>query len=327
MITTQISLNKACQNFIDYAMDYNDIPGLSIGVSIHTPSVKLGRTLTAGFKNYLTRESLEDGDIFHCVSISKLFTAAAIMKLERTGKLTSSSKLGNMINHTSGIGDITDYNWDRPRFDRDALRDYAQSDEVRRAVAMGEQKNFQSDFLYSNIAYDLLGLEIEKASGMSFEDYMKEEILEPCGMTDSTFYTPDWTDGEWDKEHLEKSRLVMPHTRSRDNRIVISEHYPYNRCHAPSSTLTSNPEDLMKWAEVVLREIEKNSAVSLDQLGWQTKTVDGHILYGHDGADDGFRGSFWLCPETGISVVLLANIDGAPTGPLSSKLYKAIRQG
>ena len=56
-------------------------------------------------------------------------------------------------------------------------------------------------------------------------------------------------------------------------------------------------------------------------LGWFMRRQKGYQLYGHEGTDDGFRASFWICPELDLGIVVLSNLSGAPVKKLNKKLF------
>lgn len=91
-----------------------------------------------------------------------------------------------MLDHTSGMPDVPDYEWDRPQYDAGGAERYVRSmasEKLRWAPGDGWQ--------YSNMAFDALGDLIAKVSGTSFEDYLRVNILEPLGMNGSSFIHPD----------------------------------------------------------------------------------------------------------------------------------------
>jgi hypothetical protein len=59
-------------------------------------------------------------------------------------------------------------------------------------------------------------------------------------------------------------------------------------------------------------------------LGWFIREQNGFTLYGHEGMDDGFRASFWICPELKTQIIVLANIGKAPVKKISRKLFDII---
>ncbi len=137
--------------------------------------------------------------------MSKPFVATAIMQLVERGAMSLDAPVTDylpyfklsgteyaritirqMLNHTSGMPDVEDYEWDRPQFDEDAAERYVRSLENEAMIAAPGEL-----WRYSNMAFDTLGDVIAKVSGQSFESYVKENILDPLGMTASTFLQPD----------------------------------------------------------------------------------------------------------------------------------------
>ena len=175
MITHTDDLSKKLEEFLDETWEYNDLPGLAVGVWCG-PDAKAGDFTfigTKGYSDYEKHVPLREGDIFHCASVSKLFTSTAIMKLVEAGALGLHDKLTDllpdfrmdderyrgiellhMLTHTSGLGDCADYHWDKPRCDDEALSDYVCSDEVTGQPMVWEPGK---GFRYSNVAYELLG--------------------------------------------------------------------------------------------------------------------------------------------------------------------------
>lgn len=349
-------IDVVCNNFIKNTMDFYDIPGIAVGVCIlndEMPEEPYIFTGAGGYGNYETKEPVLPETVFHCTSVSKLFTAIGIIKLVEKGKLKLSDHLADvlpylsiaderwanvtiehMLTHTSGFTDVSDYHWEEYRVDEDALKEYALSDEVAGKKLLWEPGKFR----YSSMAYNLLGLAIAEVSGMTFEDFMQQEIFEPLGMNDTTFRTFDRFDEN------SAVNMAMPHSKGRDRAIRMEAVFPYTRQHAPSSTLTSTAGELLRWASSIMKDQEnlgnmwepRCSVPDTGEqmgLGWfirkQTvQTENGpmceYVLVGHEGSDDGFRTSFWMCPELGIATVLLCNLTGAPLKKLNKRLFEAI---
>lgn len=343
--------------FADEALFYHDLPGLALSVKVGekgpSPLAGLNIKLARGVKDIETKESLRPEHIFHMASVSKLFTSTGILQLCCQGKLSLQDRLTDllpfvqidddrlgeirlihMLTHTSGMADVEDYCWDKPRTDEKALKDYAQSREVRDSHMLWSPE--ENKFRYSNMAYELLGLILSECSGMSYEDYVKREILEPLEMGDSTFLTFERAGGSLALSDLSKANMAMPHTKDRDKHIVLEACYPYNREHGPSSTLTSNIFDLEKWADAHLRnrlfppeqyrEIWREYAVVPNNgegmgLGWFMRTQKGYEIYGHEGTDDGFRASFWICPKLDAHVTVASNISRGAVKKINKKLF------
>ena len=131
-------LREKCNKFMDEVMNLNDLPGLAIGVSAGESAEFVG---VRGFRDYAARDPLKEDSIFHCASVSKLFTSSAIMKLVEAGALRLDDRLceilpdlniadkrfeeirlWNMLTHTSGLDDVDDYRWYDFETDDDSLR-------------------------------------------------------------------------------------------------------------------------------------------------------------------------------------------------------------
>jgi len=223
--------------------------------------------------------------------------------------------IAHMLNHSSGIPNVKDYEWDKPQYDEGAAERYSRSfTEARLDFRPGKK------FSYSNAAFDILCDVIAKVSGMTFEDYTQQYIFEPVGMVNSTFYKPD----------VPEALATQPHVLGEDLSRVVSEVYPYNRRHAGSSTLHSNVEDMMLWAQVNLnkgiingKRIYKESSFELlttaqvkvnDRrnmaLSWFLSSMKDTKLIFHSGGDPGYSTVFGFFPEIKSAVVLMVNIDG-----------------
>ncbi|MEG0830551.1 MAG: serine hydrolase domain-containing protein [Anaerovoracaceae bacterium] len=327
-----------------------DLPGLEVCAKVGDLTYKRA----FGYKNFETKESLKETDYFHMCSVSKLFTGAGILQLCEKGKLSLEDRLAEilpqtsiddqrykkitikeMLTHTSGIGDVEDYQWDTPRLDEKALMDYAKSDEVAKSKLLWDPE--EGRFQYSNIAYELLGAIIEEVSGMSFENYIEKNILEPLGMDASTFLTFTRGNGSLDLSTLSQGGMAMPHRKNKEKHIILESCYPYNRQHGPSSTLTSNLDDMEKWAKAhVQRKVfssntydklwKKYATVPNNGeamgLGWFIREQEGYNLYGHEGTDDGFRASFWICPQVEGYVIVTTNISRGSAKRINKKIFQ-----
>jgi CubicO group peptidase (beta-lactamase class C family) len=160
------------------------------------------------------------------------------IKDERFAKIT----VRQMLGHISGMPDVEDYGWDKPEYDDGALERYVRSlTDLSLIAAPGEK------FQYSNMAFEILGDVIAKVSGESFESYMQRNILRPLGMKHSTLLLRE----------ANQKLLTTPHLPG-ESGAVVSKVFPYNRAHAPSSTLYSNIDDMNRWAMANLNRGELN---------------------------------------------------------------------
>jgi len=315
-------------NYLQAVVDRQQIPGLTVAATRNDSVVYVG---AFGFRNIETKEPMKATYDFHWASVSKTFVATSIVQLVEKGKIKLDEKLifylpyfkqkdddyklitiRQMLNHTSGIGDVEDYEWDRPQNDDGAPERFVRSLENDKMLF-----NPGTDWSYSNTAYEILGVLITTVSGMPFESYVKENILTPLGMTNSSFIYPEIPDS------LRVSGNLWA------GKPIVSKIYPYNKIHAPSSTLNSNVLEMTHYAMANLhrgkyKDVQILNDSSYDLLwtnsvnlkdkpavgvSWFLDEHRGLKTMSHGGADTGFRSFLLLVPEKNISVMVACNYE------------------
>jgi CubicO group peptidase (beta-lactamase class C family) len=316
--------------FLQSLIDTGGIPGITIAI---TKDQNIIYTKGFGVTNVDTKERLEPYHTFHIASISKTFTATAVMQLYENGKIDINKPLitylpyfklkderyhaitiKQMLNHTSGMPDVDDYEWEKAISDEGAAERYTRS-----LVNDSLISNPGSEYHYSNIAFDIMADLIAKVSGIPFEKYVKENILIPLGMKESSFYYPE----------IKKSLRTSPHVGNPPKVMPI---YPYNRMHAPSSTMNTNVLEMSHWAIANMNNgsykgkqilspqthlmmmtptftTNKERNISIG-LSWFMYPYKGTMNFEHGGSDDGYRSLLTLIPEKKIGIIILSNIEG-----------------
>lgn len=334
-----VSIGAGTEMFarLDEIASANAVVGYVIGI------VSEGRFVSAhafGERELGTGQCLDTSSILHWASVSKPFVATAIMQLHERGMLDLDSPMveilpdyrtpdarlrritiRQLLLHTSGLPDVEDYQWDRPQYDDGALSRWVLEESPR--VLLFDPGSARE---YSNTGYDILGLVIQRVSGTSFEKYMERNIFAPLGMTETTFVYPDVPD-----------RLRTVGHSGTGNRVPV-EHYPYNRRHAPSSTLNTNVTDMGRFVSALLNggqlgETRILDARTVDEMwtprwtvrdrplkaaamGWVVEDHDGRRMIRHFGWDDGFRSALIVFPDERSAVFLVTNDETAPMGEL-----------
>ncbi|MDR1067921.1 MAG: beta-lactamase family protein [Clostridiales Family XIII bacterium] len=368
-------------DYVEQAAFNFDLAGLLCGVRVREDSplecAGFDAEFACGYADFEHKIPFGTGDATHFASVSKLFVTAAVLRLAAGRRMDVNDRLTaylpdfrmaderyrditlrHILSHTSGIPDIEDYHWRDPETDGGALYRYAHSDEVRSLRLLWEPGTGR--FKYSNIAFDVLGAALETVTGRSFERIMADFFFRPLGMANSTFLTPLRARGG--------PRLAKPHYKDAGNHLRVQDYFPYNRAHAPSSTLSSTLSDIKKWGDAwidaaqsalpaqrehsaalppqdALSRFDAESAALLHRelvaealtpcadipnsgekigLGWFIRKQNGRTLYGHEGADDGFRSSFWICPELGMQITVLANLDRAPVKKIGKRIFEIL---
>lgn len=323
-------------------VENGQFPALAVGIVKDNQIFFTGEYGTA---NLSTGDPVGRSTLFHQASVSKTFVVTAIMQLVERGKVELDSRitkylsyfkmederyqhitLRQLLNHTSGMPDEEDYAWDRPEYDEQSLERYVKS--IRRHKLLSDPG---VKFSYSNIGYEILGDLIAKVSGMSFEQYMKKHILEAVGMQSSSFL----------KQEVE-AYLATPHVHmANGDGGCISDVFPYNRAHAPSSTLYTNVEDMCQYMLMHLNQgIAKDGYNSLQSgsydemwkshaatgygqekaqigLGWFLGEYKGFRIVSHSGWDTGFLSDLILLPDEKIAISVMTNCDYVGLGSVT----------
>lgn len=314
-------------NKIPALMSKYSIPGAIIAV---VKNGELSFTRAYGFANIETGQKMSTGHCCRVESISKSVTAWGVMKLVEQGRVnldtpvtmylkswkfpesqysTDKITVRQLLNHTSGLplGEI-------------GVR-YSPTDRMpslRESLTKNARPfcNPGLRFSYSNVGYHILELMIEDVTGMSFAGYMKQEILQPLGMSDSGF---EWQDSFSDKTpngYDFKGNPVPPYV------------YPEKA----SGGLIATVEDIAKFVcagmmsscvkENVLssENIMRLYTPSVNRLGFYCFAFDsygfGHLIeklpggkvaVAHGGQGTGWMTHFHSVPATGDGIVILTN--------------------
>jgi len=329
--TQNLAVKSSLNGFIEkvdsiviHKMNAYNIPGLSIGV-VRNDSVIYSKGY--GVRSIKTGNLVTENSIFHTASISKLFTSSAIIKLANDGLLSLDNTLykvipelqfkderikkitiKDLLNHTSGLPDIGNYHWENKNQSDTSLKEYVVS------LNLKLESEPSLTYSYSNLGYNLLGYVIEKKTKSSFEDYLKNNILDPSGMVFSDFRY----------FNIHDSLTTSPHTINKMSRNVYErDTYPYTREHAASSTLNASVIELSKWMIHYLKESKRNTSgndysltlkptsakFSNIGLGFQQYDFDSKHAVGHYGGDKGFRSFLMMIPKENIGLVVLGNCD------------------
>jgi CubicO group peptidase (beta-lactamase class C family) len=268
-------------------------------------------------------------------SITKTFTAAAIMQLRDAGKLdledtldkhvdaaAHAPTLRRLLSHTSGLQREThDDAWLKARFaDVPELLDTL--GEAEQVLPPGAR------FHYSNLAFALLGVVVERASGIPYAQYVQERLLAPLGLTRTTFEP---------EEPAAAGYVVQPYVEG-----VWTEAPVSTGAWIAAGQLWGTVGDLCTWASFLAAPDESVLARATVEEMRTVQTIDDHvrwsggyglgmmlvrdgdrILAGHGGSMPGFIAGMYVSPVDKIGVGLLTNSSGAALGELAKRLVKA----
>ena len=263
--------------------------------------------------------------IFEVGSVSKQFTAAAVLLLARDGKLSLDDKvrkyipempdvaadvtIRQMLNHTAGLRDwgglAAIEGW--PRTSR--VHTHAH---VLDYVSRQRMLNFEpgTRWSYSNTGYNLAAILVSRVSGMSFADFTKARIFQPLGMNDTS-----WRD---DHTRIVKRRAIA----YSEQKAVFSTLMPFENVHGNGGLLTT-VGDLMKWNANFVNPVVGDARFVADMerrakfndgreheyaLGLYVDTYRGRREVDHSGGTAGYVAHLSRYPESGVSVAVMCNV-------------------
>lgn len=275
-----------------------------------------------GRKNNQENGLNDTNTVFDICSITKQFTAAGILKLEMQNMLSVNDSLSKyfdavpndkknitihqLLTHSSGL--TVGIGGDYETITEDEFLEQVFDSELISPV--GE------NFNYSNIGYSLLGLIIEKASGMDYETFLNVEIFEPSNMYHTGYIIPDWQQNEVANGYLNGIEENKP------NEENWSDNGPYLNLKGNGGIL-SRANDLLLWSQSIMNNTVLDESTTTKYLyphfqptniydsygyGWGIENSNSeNKLVVHGGASDLFTSDVWIYPNKGITIIVLSN--------------------
>lgn len=282
--------------------------------------------------------------IFEAGSVSKQFTAAAVLLLAQDGKLSLDDPvrkhvpelpdygtpitIRQMLNHTSGLRDwgtvVAAGGW--PRGSRIYTHDH-----VLDVVSRQKSLNYRpgTEYLYTNTGYNLAAIIVERVSGKSLAEFTRERIFTPLGMT-RTGWRDDFT------------RVVPGRaTAYRISRDSAWTTMPNENVYGNSSLLTT-VGDLLKWNENFVNPVVGGPSFIAEMQRRGKLTSGREIAYAaglvhssyrgvrevsHSGATAGYRAWLGRFPEHALSVAILCNVGNANPNALGRDVARVFLGG
>ncbi len=262
-------------------------------------------------------------------SITKQFTAAAILLLQERGKLDvhdpvskhlpdsppawAAVTIHHLLSHTSGIPNFTSF----PEYSKTWMVPSTPEQLIARFRDKPLEFEPGAQFNYSNSGYILLGAIIEKASGTTFEAFVREHICEPLQLRDTGYDHPT-TVLEHRAAGYDRLSEIMT------NAEYIDMSIPY-----AAGAMYSTVEDLARWDQTLtagkLLSPESFAAMYMPvkgdyAYGWTVKQRAKHKEISHGGGINGFNTFILRYPEENICVVVLSNVVPASTERIAHDL-------
>ncbi len=330
---------KGLDAYILKAMKDWEVPGLAVAV------VKDDKVILAkgyGVKEIGKTDPVDENTLFAIGSNTKAFTATALALLVQDRKLswddhaadllkgfqlfdpyvTRELTVRDLLSHRSGLGRRGDALWYGQDFGRDEI--------LRRIRFLKPNSSFRSQYGYQNIMVMAAGQIIPAVAGVSWDEFVKERLFKPLGMTRSNTSTKDLPDAV---------NVASPHTK-RDGKVVA---IPYRNIDniAPAGSINSSVKEMALWHRFQLGNGKFDGKQILDPavlqvthdphimiplspgqrkkfpsthfmaygLGWVLQDYRGREIIWHNGGIDGMLSHQGFLPEENLGIIVLTNSD------------------
>ncbi|GFZ32350.1 hypothetical protein CSC2_28760 [Clostridium zeae] len=341
--------------YVETQMKKGEIPALSIVI---TNGDKTVYKKAFGYADVKEKRLANSETLFELGSTSKAFTALAILKLEKEGRISLSDPIkkyipwltlkynGKEVNvtieqflhHSSGI----------PYKSIDKIPESESETALEECVKTLVGQELQSlpgkKFSYATINYDVLGLVVKNVSGQSFEEYMKKNILQPMGLENTYLFREDASAKDMSTGY--KIGFLKPKEYAA----------PMYRGNTPAGYFIINGDDMAKWLKIQLgvnleSKFDKDLIIKSHEADLTVNPGGGGESYAsgwfvnqslqeifHSGSNPNFSSSIILKPNKNIGVAVLANrnspftdeitmgilniIEGKEATAISSDMYK-----
>ena len=303
------------------------VPGATVGVLRH------GEVLHAkgyGMADLALGQPLKADSVLRIASVSKQFTVAAALLLEREGRLSRADdvrthlpelpawdmpgavvRIEHLMRNTSGLPDVLEL----LRLGGVGLDLRVDRATLLAAIARNRHLNFApgSQFLYCNSGFALLGLIVERIAGCSLGEQLQQRFFAPLAMRQTRMLV---------ESDLPLPRLASPYLPDGEGAWRRAQH---GFEHGGEGGLVSSVNDLLQWAAHLLRPAPGVADVAAALMeaapltggepspyarGLERSTLEGLACIGHGGLWPGYRTEFLLVPERELAVVVITN-DGS----------------
>ena len=328
---------KLLETWVNAQQEYRDIPGITVGLVYDQELIYAN---SFGVSDIETKEPLTVDVPFRMASITKTFTATALMQLRDAGKLKLNDPvkkhlpwfnisqrfsgqppitIWHLLTHTSGLPREADFPyWTDHKFPTmEQIKETLASQET--IYPPGTQ------IKYSNLGMSLAGEIVAVVSGQSYEEYVHTHILEPLGMDESSVIPDD----------SYRQLLVTPYSHRQSDGGHKIEEYTETKGIAAAASLASTVIDLANYVSLQF-QVDDNSTEAVLKgstlnemhrvqfvnsswssgwgLGWSAWPRGGKNVNGHAGWVGGNRTQIMFIPKDKVGIIVLTNSDdGEPS--------------
>lgn len=310
-----------------------------------------------GYRDLATKDTLELTDIFRIASISKSFSAVSTLQLQAAGKLSLDDDVNKylpfslrnprypdipitikqMLSHTTSMNDYGGASWYHD--DRYVNPARTTADTIAKvffdyAPGWG--------FKYSNRGLNLMGMVIEKASGERFDNYVRQHILLPMGITNAGFNLDSLDKSSFTRlytynKKADSLKLAAGYIPSNEKKLADGTYRPVlDACDwSPTGGMKISAPDLAKWMMTIrdngvapngVRILSEADAIKMKtpvtppdksrnwqyyclNLIWQTNILEGRTLIGHTGSAQGLKSFMYFDKDSDWGIVGICSSD------------------
>lgn len=293
-----------------------------------------------GFADFEKKTPLSIRSQFQVASVSKQFTAFGIMVLKRQGRLAYDDKvikylpdfpypnitLRHLLHHTSGLPNF----WDDIRPHLDTMRSNGNNEMLDYLKKNKSPLRFESGekWEYADIGYDILATIIERISGKSYQQFMKKQVFQPAGLTQT--HALQVTDIRRIKSKKIAFGYIQDSLKGLQLAHIVRNFVFYLGDFYGDGSVISTASDLNKWDKALLRYMAEDSThygeayrpayrkdgsvVEVRKgvrygFGWALRDEPQvGIIYSHSGGHPGFTTQYYRYPDKKMTLIICMNV-------------------
>jgi len=334
---------KALQDKLTELGNELDVVGVAAGVLIDGEEHYAFHGITS-VENPLP---VDEDTLFQFGSTGKTYTATAMLRLVEQGKVDLDAPVRTYVpelklrdedvaakvtvlqlfNHTAG--------WEGDMMDDTGAGDDALQKYVARMERLQQVTPLGATVSYNNASLSLAGRVIEKVTGTTFEQALRDLLFTPLGLNQTFFFPND----------IMTRRFVVGHTKHDDGRITVARPWALPRGGNPAGGMSANARDQIAWAKFHLGDgtapdgtrvlsgelLDRMKQPTFDMKGsalgdyvgisWLLRDLGGVRLVGHGGTTNGQYSEFTMVPERGFALISMTNC-----GPNGSQLNNLLEK-
>lgn len=330
------TLKKSLDLWLPWKIQNDHVPGIVVYVSRDGKPIY---NTAFGHANVEKGTAMNSSTLFRVASMSKMFTAVAIMQLVEKKKITLQTRVSkiikefdtdalriitikNVLQHRAGIFRDSGKNyWNENMFTDDVLLDVTISTKVI---------DRDVDFKYSNFGFSILGKIIEAVTGKTYFEYVNEHIIQKLNLKDTY---PDY-------DASLESRLAVGYSRNLFNEKRYSFSHSKTQEYAPATGFVSTVADISLFlsdiwgtkSKLLNKESKKILAASFKKVysslsygfGFEREVICGEETFGHGGGYDGYITRSFYMPKEKLSVIVFTNCLGGSADLFAKNIVRLI---